>query len=116
MKIKKKPKRYWNKPSRKDYHPSPEEILATIEQLGLKERIFPSCCALDAPWDYLCADCGKNGWSPMLIKELWNQITPDKPRFLCFNCMETRVGRKLTASDLLQCPMNHYHPNHCNNL
>ena len=47
---------------------------------------------------------------PILRDELWATIakpTIAKPdEFLCFDCIEKRLGRELTQADLKVCPFN----------
>jgi hypothetical protein len=44
---------------------------------------------------------------PVLHDELWATIAPpDTDGFLCFDCIEKRLGRGLTQADLKICPFN----------
>jgi hypothetical protein len=53
-----------------------------------------------------CQDCIQPvPAGPMLHDELWAAIAePDA--FLCFDCIEKRLGRRLTQGDLTVCPFN----------
>lgn len=54
---------------------------------------------------YLCRDCGGLNDSYMVRREVWFQAvglrTPEtpKPFFLCFRCLEKRLGRPLQEDD-----------------
>lgn len=54
---------------------------------------------------YRCTDCGWGADAPMIREELWLSIA-DKKEVLCIGCTETRLGRRLTPSDLSRCLMN----------
>lgn len=64
-----------------------------------------------------CQLCMNEGWGPMLTTELWRKIEPgplhpSQPScriFLCEDCMEHKLGRKITGGDLRDCPMNYSH-------
>jgi hypothetical protein len=68
-----------------------------------------------------CADCGVgchsiNESAYMVTNELWALAWPPekiKPwhnmpgqQVLCIGCLESRIGRRLTAADFTQCPLN----------
>jgi hypothetical protein len=52
---------------------------------------------------FLCLDCtidtGKAGEHYMLVDTTWTLTGLGKFGMLCIECVETRIGRKLTASD-----------------
>lgn len=83
------------------------------KKLDLKEFPFTNCCV---PQFFECDACDAPGWGPMLKEEVWAVIKPVHPKqsfgtgFLCQQCMERRLGRHLTASDLSLVPMNYLHP------
>jgi hypothetical protein len=52
-----------------------------------------------------CADCGTERGGPLLHNYLWNSIA-EKRSYLCFGCIEFRIGRQLTQSDLRNCQAN----------
>ena len=59
-------------------------------------------------WD--CKSCGKNTHLDpkdyyMLTFELWDKIGCGDG-MLCIGCVEKKLGRKLEARDLLECPLN----------
>lgn len=60
--------------------------------------------------DFLCMDCAVDtdtlGEYFVLQHHLWAQIHPDRIGHLCIGCVETRLGRKLTAADFLDVPVN----------
>lgn len=60
--------------------------------------------------DFLCMDCAVDtdtiGEYFMLQHHLWAQIHPDRIGHLCIGCVETRLGRALTATDFLDAPVN----------
>ncbi len=78
-------------------------------------RAFPYTCR-GAPKYIICADCGNNGWGPMLTAKTWKSIVKKKKDrynvyfFLCETCMEKRLGRSLISTDIRDCPPNYYHP------
>ena len=54
-----------------------------------------------------CKDCGKDCQKDnrdyyMIQHELWDKYGVGDG-MLCMNCIETRLGRKLTAEDILPC-------------
>lgn len=66
------------------------------------------------PADIQCDSCASNGWGPMIYDHLWYKVEPKvkKPKyrkFLCQVCMESKLGRKLTARDLKTVAMNRHH-------
>ena len=60
---------------------------------------------------WYCKDCNKNTFESsevdyyMLTHELWDRIGVGDG-MLCIACVEERLGRKLKAEDLLDCPLN----------
>jgi hypothetical protein len=55
-----------------------------------------------------CAGCGaSNCFGPMIDGELWLSIADDPEEYLCFGCMEKRLGRRIKAADLIPCSINH---------
>lgn len=57
-----------------------------------------------------CADCGKDTSQDlrdyyMVTFKLWKKHGVGK-RMLCMDCFEKRLGRKLKAEDILDCPVN----------
>lgn len=80
-------------------------------------RKFPYGTRGPKPPYVICVDCGGDGWGPMLRTSLWNLIAPANHNryFLCENCMESRLLRKLKPGDLRDCPMNYFHPCYLNN-
>ncbi len=60
---------------------------------------------------WYCAECDKNTHIDpkdyyMLTFELWDAIGVGDG-MLCMDCVETKLGRKLQAKDILDCPLNH---------
>lgn len=47
----------------------------------------------------------------MVHDHLWRKVHKpgEKIQFLCFNCLEKRLGRKITAKDLTDWPVNDEH-------
>lgn len=84
-----------------------------------ENEIFPYSTKF-APLDIICKDCGECGWGPMLIKSTWNSLVSKWEQFridwyrdhlfLCEDCMAKRLKRPLTSKDILDAPMNHFHP------
>jgi hypothetical protein len=70
--------------------------------------------AIGVPFHYFtpdgrhcCDDCRlAKGGGPMLHDELWRTIATDPDTFLCFECTEKRLGRRLTQGDLVVCSFN----------
>ncbi|GAB3975613.1 hypothetical protein GCM10028806_33560 [Spirosoma terrae] len=61
--------------------------------------------------DPFCKCCNKDTFDDnrdyyMVRDEVWFQIMPTKKGMLCMDCLETKLGRKLTAADLTLCPLN----------
>lgn len=60
--------------------------------------------------DFVCMDCSVDtdalGEYFMLQHDLWAQIQPDRIGHLCVGCVESRLGRTLTAADFLDVPLN----------
>lgn len=61
--------------------------------------------------DSKCMDCKietmRNNNYYMIHNELWNKFaTADGKGFLCVECLEKRMGRKLTKEDLTDCIAN----------
>lgn len=69
---------------------------------------YKKCIASSKPDGKLraCFDCGFAPDAPMLHDDLWAQISPDKINkgggLLCGDCVENRLGRRLTRDDLNQ--------------
>ena len=58
----------------------------------------------------ICRDCGKNTADDpkdyyMIRNDLWAKYGVAKG-MLCMECIETRIGRKLTKKDLTNCIVN----------
>jgi len=55
-----------------------------------------------------CQDCSEPvPAGPQLHDELWATVAPPgTDGFLCFDCVERRLGRRLTQADLKRCPFN----------
>lgn len=56
-----------------------------------------------------CKDCGKDCSIDdkdyyMVTFELWEKYGVGS-EMLCMNCMEERIGHKLTKNDILKCPI-----------
>jgi hypothetical protein len=58
----------------------------------------------------LCMDCGVDtyeiGHYYMIHEELWLSINPKDSGQLCLDCVECRLGRKLTRVDFTKAPIN----------
>lgn len=52
-----------------------------------------------------CDACDNCGWGPMLKNPLWTKIAREA-KYLCFDCMEERLGRELKTDDFTDCSMN----------
>ena len=57
-------------------------------------------------WDCKC--CGKNCDTNkkdyyMIKDDLWEKVYPQTKGMLCMDCLEGKLGRKLTKSDILVC-------------
>jgi hypothetical protein len=57
-----------------------------------------------------CLDCNR---STLELREyymvqfvLWDQVHPENKGMLCIECLEKRLGRKLTSTDFTECPLN----------
>jgi hypothetical protein len=42
----------------------------------------------------------------MIWNWLWEELVPEHEGMLCIGCLETRLGRKLTAADFTDCRLN----------
>lgn len=60
--------------------------------------------------DFLCLDCkvdtSKNYEYYMLRDDVWWSVHPSPFGMLCIGCVETRLGRTLTADDFHPCYLN----------
>ena len=60
---------------------------------------------------WTCVDCGKDTFLSnskdyyMVTHELWKKYGVGDG-MLCMDCMEDRLGHKLTTKDILDCPLN----------
>jgi hypothetical protein len=64
--------------------------------------------------NFICMDCGKDTALDdkdyyMVKFEIWDKFVGHSG-MLCMDCMEKRIGHKLTKDDILDCPLN----NSCN--
>lgn len=72
--------------------------------------------AIEAFLDYqewFCKCCNKNCMIDdkdyyMLQHNLWKSIHPEILGMLCMDCVEEKLGRKLLAIDVLDCPLTRY--------
>lgn len=59
---------------------------------------------------FLCKSCGKDTFQNeyyMIHNELWLLANNgEKGGFLCINCLEEKLQRKLTKKDFTECPVN----------
>jgi hypothetical protein len=53
-----------------------------------------------------CDDCRLPEAGPMLRNDLWATIAETTYMFLCFDCIEKRLGRRLTQGHLTVCSFN----------
>lgn len=62
----------------------------------------------DKKW--LCLDCkrdtGQLGEHYFVNTELWMKAVGSNQGMLCVGCLESRIGRKLVASDFTDCYIN----------
>lgn len=61
---------------------------------------------------WTCKDCGKDCFKNkkdfyMVTFNLWKKFGVGKD-MLCMNCMEERIGHKLTKNDILRCPVTEW--------
>lgn len=58
----------------------------------------------------LCLDCGEHtilkGEYYMVHNEIWNTVNRRDSGMLCIECLEDRLGRKLTKEDFTGAPIN----------
>ncbi|MCX4576554.1 hypothetical protein OHB41_25945 [Streptomyces sp. NBC_01571] len=59
-------------------------------------------------WEYDCADCGTDSTDEryMVTDQTWEASGMCPFGFLCVGCIEQRLGRRLTAADFLDLPLN----------
>ena len=78
----------------------------TSPRRSLREEFEPKLISPRGAYLNLrCADCGTKRLGPILHDYLWNLIA-EKRSFLCLGCIEFRLGRQLTRSDLRDCQAN----------
>lgn len=54
-------------------------------------------------YDHKCANCSKKRVEYYHVKEaIWKQSKAKMKDFLCFDCLESRLGRKLEVSDFTE--------------
>lgn len=71
-------------------------------------------CAAAVEEDFACLDCGKSTDDFLVEDALWYGAVPEnlkrmsegKFTFVCIDCFERRIGRKLCAEDFPDCPAN----------
>lgn len=58
--------------------------------------------------NFLCIKCGKDTWDEyyMLYSRIWKRVNPKVKGMLCIDCVEARLGRKLTKKDFTKAPVN----------
>lgn len=61
-------------------------------------------------YKYPCFQCGKDTFKDdkdyyMVINDLWEKYGVGE-KMLCMDCMEERLGHKVTKGDLTNCPVN----------
>ena len=59
---------------------------------------------------WLCQCCSKDTWEEekdyyMLKDHIWKKIASDPDGMMCMDCVEEKLGHKLTADDILICPL-----------
>ena len=79
----------------------------TLQKPQLHKHIVNHSLSGDDRW--LCKDCGKDCFIDdkdyyMVNHEMWNKYGVGTD-MLCMDCMEERIGHKLTANDILRCPL-----------
>jgi hypothetical protein len=69
--------------------------------------LFPLPRPLEDPH---CLDCDVDtveiGHYYMLRDDVWPEANPDDAGMLCFRCVQARLGRRLTARDFTDAPIN----------
>lgn len=71
-------------------------------------------CAAATEDDYVCLDCARPTDDFWVEDALWYGAVPEnntrmaegKFTFVCIDCFEKRIGRRLRASDFPECPAN----------
>lgn len=63
---------------------------------------------------WCCKDCGKDTYINnidyyIVNHEIWEKFGVGSD-MLCLNCIETRIGHKLTKKDLIDCFVNKFNP------
>lgn len=55
-----------------------------------------------------CIDCNKDTWNEyyMLYSKVWKKANPKNNGMLCIDCLESRLGRKLTKKDFTKAVVN----------
>jgi hypothetical protein len=61
---------------------------------------------MKTPDGWACDFCGKWPEIYMLQQEVWQSFMPTNKGNPCFECVEVKLGRKLTLADFLPCPLN----------
>ncbi len=63
--------------------------------------------SLTRPLDMRCSSCCCDPEYYMVHDHVWQQATAEWPAsFLCFCCLEIRIGRRLTIADFTHAPIN----------
>jgi hypothetical protein len=77
-------------------------VIEKFKQMGIHPHYFT------ADGRQCCDECRQPlPAGPVLHDDLWATIKgPDDHTFLCFDCIEKRLGRPLTQADLKVCPFN----------
>ena len=52
----------------------------------------------------------------MVHESLWLKANPNDHGKLCIGCLEARIGRRLTAADFIDCPINEIDRSHSDRL
>lgn len=84
------------------------EIESTMKSTGVNYQEYREQTNRPKLKNTFCDDCQSFSIFMMLHDEIWNSISDGNPElFLCPRCMEKRVGRKITLSDLKICNVNY---------
>jgi hypothetical protein len=88
----------------------PSDARGLADGVSAQLTLFPLPRAL---YDPHCLDCDVDtvaiGHFYMLRRHAWLEANPDDAGMLCFRCVQARLGRRLTAHDFMDLPINRKH-------